>query len=242
MTSGNTALGAIYAYGPGAATTAAVKLSMVSLSLASSGSGGGIVQSSLAQGAARRAGERRSRPAPRSPSAHKPTPALLLPVGRGPVRVAILPARSASKKRPRCGRLQRGSGTAGTAGGHRNPGEPPPPPRRCAGHPAGEPTTTGSIAKPTGPPPPKGAAIVRRGGWRSKMRARRSTPLLPRLPGACLPRPRRDQDPRHPAAQCQRQALAEEAAQGRQGPDRRLGRLADPEHRPRAKAAGAEER
>lgn len=49
VTSGNTALGAIYAYGPGAATTAAVKLATANLAVASSGSGGGTVQSSLAQ-------------------------------------------------------------------------------------------------------------------------------------------------------------------------------------------------
>ena len=49
VTSGNTALGAIYAYGPGAATTAPIKLATASLALASSGSGGGSVQSSLSQ-------------------------------------------------------------------------------------------------------------------------------------------------------------------------------------------------
>ncbi len=49
VTSGNTVLGTIYAYGPGAASTAPVKVSTARLSLASGGSGNGTIQSSLGE-------------------------------------------------------------------------------------------------------------------------------------------------------------------------------------------------
>jgi List-Bact-rpt repeat protein len=49
LTSGNTAFGSIYAYGPGAATTAAFKLSTASVSLAATGTGAGTVRSAQVQ-------------------------------------------------------------------------------------------------------------------------------------------------------------------------------------------------
>src|SRR6185295_6009495 len=51
VTSGNSSFGAIYAYGPGAATTAPIKLPTATLALASVGSGEGTIQSSLGESA-----------------------------------------------------------------------------------------------------------------------------------------------------------------------------------------------
>ncbi len=57
VTSGNTVFGAIYAYGPGAATTDPIKLAVASLSLASAGSGDGAIQSSFGESACQSACE-----------------------------------------------------------------------------------------------------------------------------------------------------------------------------------------
>jgi DNA-binding beta-propeller fold protein YncE len=46
LTSGNTSFAAIYAYGPGAATTAPIKLPTAALSLAATGSGAGVLRTS----------------------------------------------------------------------------------------------------------------------------------------------------------------------------------------------------
>lgn len=51
VTSGNSSFGAIYAYGPGSATTAPIKLPTATLSIAAVGSGEGAVQSSLGKSA-----------------------------------------------------------------------------------------------------------------------------------------------------------------------------------------------